>query len=97
MGRAETGSQAALPIWIRFMASALKTIPQTGWATPPGVVTVTIDPLTGLRLPEGTEGLVEHFYEESAPEDSTIGGDDGFPGFPGPDESSPTVQPGTPI
>jgi penicillin-binding protein 1A len=97
MGRAETGSQAALPIWIRFMASALKTIPQAGWATPPGVVTVTIDPLTGLRLPEGTDGLVEHFYEESAPEESTIGGGDGFPGFPGPDESAPTVQPGTPI
>jgi penicillin-binding protein 1A len=78
MGRAETGSQASLPIWINFMASALKNIPQRGWTAPPGVVTLTIDPLTGLRLPEGEIGLEEHFYEEFLPSDATIGGDDFF-------------------
>ncbi len=67
MGRAETGSQASLPIWINFMASALKNIPQKGWAAPPGVVSLTIDPLTGLVLPEGEPGLAEHFYQSLYP------------------------------
>jgi penicillin-binding protein 1A len=94
MGRAETGSQASLPIWINFMASALKNAPQKGWTAPPGVATLTIDPLTGLRLSEGEPGLVEHFYEEFMPDEATVGGADDFPDF---DAPPATAYPGTPI
>jgi penicillin-binding protein 1A len=98
MGRAETGSQASLPIWINFMASALKRIPPSGWTAPPGVVTMTIDPLTGLKLPEGESGLVEHFYQEYVPDDATLGGEDFLPdGDPRGDSPPAPTLPGTPL
>ena len=98
MGRAETGSQASLPIWINFMSSALKNVPQKGWGTPSGVVTLTIDPLTGLRLPDGEPGLEEHFYQEFVPDEATIGGDDFLPDFDDPDGQPPAPTfPGTPL
>jgi len=98
MGRAETGSQASLPIWINFMASALKNLPQKGWTAPPGVVTLTIDPITGLRLPEGEAGLEEHFYEEFLPTDATIGGDDPFSDFEELIKQPPApIESGTPL
>lgn len=72
LGRGETGAQAALPIWIRFMEAALKKTPKTGFAAPSGVVTATIDPQTGLRLVgEGQSGLTEYFYQENLPAEST--------------------------
>jgi len=67
MGRAETGAQAALPIWTGFMGDALKGIEQTGFAVPGGVTSATIDPLTGRILPEGEAGLAEYFYQENVP------------------------------
>ena len=68
LGRGETGAQAALPIWINFMAEALKKTPKTGFVAPSGVVTATIDPQTGLRLVgEGQTGLTEYFYQENLP------------------------------
>ena len=67
MGRAETGAQAALPIWTGFMGDALKGIAQTGFAVPGGVTRATIDPLTGRILPEGETGLAEYFYQENVP------------------------------
>ena len=68
LGRGETGAQAALPIWINFMAEALKKVPQTGFAVPSGVVSATIDPRTGLRLTgSGQVGMTEYFYQENLP------------------------------
>ena len=71
LGRGETGAQAALPIWINFMADALKKVPQTGFAVPSGVVSATIDARTGLRLVgNGQGGLTEYFYQENLPAES---------------------------
>jgi len=42
-----SGSQAALPIWTRFMMAALAGRPNVGFAAPPGIVFVTIDRDTG--------------------------------------------------
>lgn len=71
LGRGETGAQAALPIWIDFMADALKKVPQTGFSVPSGVVSATIDPQTGLRIIDsGQTGITEYFYQENLPAES---------------------------
>jgi penicillin-binding protein 1A len=64
LGRNETGAAAALPIWIKYMASALKGVPETAMAMPDGVMIVNIDPTTGIR-DEG--GMAEYFYQENPP------------------------------
>lgn len=72
LGRGETGAQAALPIWMNFMAEALKKTPKASFVAPSGIVTATIDPHTGLRLVEdGQSGLTEYFYQENLPAEST--------------------------
>lgn len=45
----EYGAQAALPMWIEFMQSALKDRPERPMEEPPGIVSVKIDPTTGKR------------------------------------------------
>jgi penicillin-binding protein 1A len=81
LGRHETGAQSALPIWISFMSEALKGVPQKGWEMPAGIVTVKIDPDTGVRLSDSATvdvagenlpgpGMVEHFYQEFPPPDA---------------------------
>ena len=81
LGRGETGSQSALPIWMSFMGEALKGVPQTGWPMPSGVISVKIDPTTGTRIPDnvfgsllefGKESMVEHFYQEFPPPDAPV-------------------------
>lgn len=68
LGNGETGSKAALPIWIRFMKHALKNQPQQSFPTPPGLITAAINPKTGLRT-NGEDGSVhEIFREEFLPE-----------------------------
>ena len=49
LGANETGSAAALPIWISYMQRALKGVPEQAYETPPGVVSLRINPETGLR------------------------------------------------
>ncbi len=49
LGFGETGAHAALPMWIAFMGAALEHAPETPLVEPPGMVTVRIDPKTGLR------------------------------------------------
>ena len=48
LGNAETGGRAALPMWISYMREALKGLPERQLQRPPGLVTVRIDPETGL-------------------------------------------------
>ncbi len=64
MGNNETGGVAALPIWIAYMAKALKGTPESTLAMPDGIVTVKISPDSGLR-DEG--GVPEYFYSEFPP------------------------------
>ena len=67
LGNNETGGQAALPIWIRYMADVLKSVPDKPYAVPEGVTSIKIDPLTGTRTGEGESGLYEYFYHEFPP------------------------------
>jgi penicillin-binding protein 1B len=48
-----SGSQAALPIWTRFMMAALAGRPNVGFAAPDGIVFVTIDRDTGKLAQPG--------------------------------------------
>ncbi len=106
LGRRETGGQAALPIWINFMGTALKGVPQRGWSMPAGIISVKIDPATGTRLSDNvldgllrdllggnTEGMVEHFYQEFPPSDvPTTSWDEADPAAPS-QPTEPAFQP----
>ncbi len=64
----EYGSQAALPIWMKFMGPALKGVAQTRPEQPRGIVTVRIDPSTGLLASPGQgNAIFEIFRQETAP------------------------------
>ncbi len=68
LGNGETGSRAALPMWVDYMGVALKGMPESLMPQPPGLVTVRIDPATGLRMPPGQSGgLFEIFRPEYVP------------------------------
>jgi penicillin-binding protein 1A len=64
LGRHETGSRAAIPIWLRFMKQALDGRPATVFPVPPGVVFVKVDPKSGLlAAEESPDGIFEVFPE----------------------------------
>lgn len=48
MGKGETGSRAASPIWLQFMREALKGRPVKDFRAPDGIVFAKIDAKTGL-------------------------------------------------
>ncbi|MSP85959.1 MAG: penicillin-binding protein 1A [Methylotenera sp.] len=64
LGKGETGAGAALPIWIKYMATALQSVPEVAMWMPDGVVAINIDPTTGTR---DNGGVVEYFYHENLP------------------------------
>lgn len=66
LGRSETGGAAALPIWIKYMATALRGLPEAYSPVPEGVSAIKIDPATGTRE-NSDEGVFEYFYHENPP------------------------------
>ncbi|MGW8179253.1 MAG: hypothetical protein ACWGQW_10905, partial [bacterium] len=48
LGKRETGAQAALPIWIKYMQKALRRVPFTSFSRPDKIVSVAVDADTGL-------------------------------------------------
>jgi penicillin-binding protein 1A len=70
LGSRETGAQAALPIWMAFMESALRDRPALDFPRPPGVIDAAIDRRTGLRADEAARCapiLVESFLDGTEP------------------------------
>ncbi|MES2547436.1 MAG: penicillin-binding protein 1A [Pseudomonadota bacterium] len=67
LGRDETGGKAALPIWITYMATALKGMPDVPYSVPDGVMSVKINPYTGTLVSEDDDGIYEYFYHENPP------------------------------
>jgi penicillin-binding protein 1A len=65
LGANETGGIAALPIWISYMQKALKGVPEKPLVTPENVISVHINPESGLRDDGST--LSEWFYAEFPP------------------------------
>lgn len=66
LGRGETGANAALPIWMDYMAKVLKGVPEAQFPVPEGVVEARINPNTGL-LDRTGNGIPEFFYQENVP------------------------------
>jgi len=65
LGTNETGALAALPIWMGYAGRALKGVPEVLPGAPPGVISVKIDPETGLQAPDSP--VAEYFYREFLP------------------------------
>jgi penicillin-binding protein 1A len=66
LGNSETGSVAALPIWMSYMGKALKGVDEMYQEVPPGIVSVGINPDTGL--PSADSKISEYFYRENVPQ-----------------------------
>jgi penicillin-binding protein 1A len=69
LGSGETGSQAALPMWMSYVATALKGVPPGGYIPPDGVVAARINPATGLRDPASS--TIDFFFAEHLPSGAT--------------------------
>jgi penicillin-binding protein 1A len=65
LGNRETGSAAALPIWMNYMGAALKGVDEMFQQVPNGVVRIKVGAETGLASPDST--LSEYFYRENVP------------------------------
>ena len=73
LGRNEFGSTAALPIWIDYMAEALNGVPEAPLIPPEGIVSVRIDPQTGLLAYPGQKNAIfEVFREQDVPKTAAI-------------------------
>lgn len=80
LGGNEYGGTAALPIWIDYMREALKDKPDVIIPPPEGLVTVRIDPYTGmLAAPGQADAIFETFQQDKVPEYTT----------------TPTIMPGS--
>jgi len=66
LGSNETGGGAALPIWIKYMATALRGVPEVANEVPDGVSLISIDPTTGIRS-DDEDSINEYFYHENPP------------------------------
>ena len=70
MGRGETGSRAASPIWLDFMSKALDGKPVVDFKVPPGIVFAKIDAKTGLLAgPHSKKSVFQAFKEGRAPKE----------------------------
>lgn len=68
LGRYETGGKAALPMWIDFMRIALHDTPEEPLKEPVDMITVKIDPNTGLlAAPDSADAIDETFRIENVP------------------------------
>jgi penicillin-binding protein 1A len=68
LGSGESGAVTALPAFIALMKVAHEKRPATEFPRPGSIVTVSIDPTTGLLAREGqSEGVEEEFLDGTAP------------------------------
>jgi len=68
----EHGAKAAFPIWLNFMQAALSEQPDQQIKRPEDIVTVRIDPKTGLLAhPEQDDAIFEIFTDETKPQMTT--------------------------
>jgi len=58
LGPGEEGGRTALPMWVYFMAEALKGVPEQRRAAPPGLVSMRISADTGLAARPGDENAI---------------------------------------
>ncbi|UCF93724.1 MAG: penicillin-binding protein 1A [Desulfobacterales bacterium] len=63
LGEKETGTKAALPIWLDFMAAALADQPYRYFDIPDDVVRIHMDPTTGRRVSDDSTGSVTALFK----------------------------------
>ena len=69
LGRHEVGGRAALPMWVKFMRTALAGVPERIPAPPEGLVKVRINPDTGrLAAASDPDALFETFRAARLPD-----------------------------
>ena len=79
LGKRETGAQAALPMWMDYMRVALADMPESEIEQPAGVVTVRIDPDTGLLAgANDSHAIFESFRAADMPGRADARGEDGL-------------------
>ena len=72
LGKGETGSRTASPVWLGFMDAILKEKPVRMFQVPEGVVFAKIDAQTGLLpIPESPKTRFECFREGTVPTETT--------------------------
>ena len=70
LGDRETGSAAALPIWIDFMGKVLAEKDETSFYKPPEIISAKIDTQTGLLAhPSDTNAISETFRRDYLPKE----------------------------
>jgi penicillin-binding protein 1A len=68
MGRWAFGGSTALPIWVDYMRAALEDMPEEFVDQPNNIISVRIDPKTGLlAYPGQTDAIFEYFREDKIP------------------------------
>ena len=74
LGDKETGGHAALPIWMRYMGEVLEDVPPQRIEQPSGLITVRIDPHTGLLATAAQpDAIFETFREDQVPTSVSLG------------------------
>jgi len=71
LGNRETGSRAALPIWIDYMRPLLREYPIKNLVKPEGIIPLKVNKKTGMTDNADENGLYEYFYEEYPPYDNS--------------------------
>ena len=70
LGKHESGSRAALPIWIDYMKPLISEYPNKILETPEGIIPLKINPKNGMLAKEGEDGIYEYFYDEFLPQNN---------------------------
>lgn len=98
LGASESGAVTALPAWVSFMKGAEADRPQSEFSRPGSIVTVRIDPETGLLPRDGDDSVIdEEFIDGTAPTEVARGPDAGAPTPTKPvSERHPKADAGTP-
>src|SRR5205814_3117515 len=79
LGGREQGAITALPAWISFMRAAHEKRPATEFPRPAGIVTVKIDPKTGLLAYHGEEEALDEVLLRGTRPDAHPSPDSGLP------------------
>ena len=70
LGKKETGSRAALPIWIDYMESILNDYPIKMLAEPEGILPLKVKKYEGTLASQDDDGIYEYFYDEFLPQNN---------------------------
>jgi penicillin-binding protein 1A len=79
LGGREQGAVTALPAWIAFMRAAHEKRPATEFPRPPGIVTIKIDPKTGLRAYDGEDDAIDEVFLQGTEPQEVSSPDAGAP------------------